>query len=62
MMGIVVLLEPLGILLDGIREPTGRDDHPALWAVEVERRDGRVEVLDDRPPAPNRVPCEPARP
>jgi len=49
-MGIIVLLETLGVLLGGIREPTRRDDHPALWTVEVERRDRRVELLDDRSP------------
>jgi len=54
-MGIIVLLETLGVLLGGIREPTRRDDHPALWTVEVERRDRRVELLDDRSPDRLRV-------
>lgn len=48
-MGVVVFLETVGVLLGGISEPAGRDDHPAFGTVEVERRDRRVELLDDRP-------------
>jgi len=52
--GVVVLLESISVLLSRVREPAGRDDHPAFRTVEVERRDRRVELLDDR--APDR-PC-----
>lgn len=48
-MGVVVLLEPFCVLLGGIRESACRDDHPALRAGEVERRDGQMQLLDDWP-------------
>jgi hypothetical protein len=47
-MWVVVPSKSVSVLLGGIRKPARRDDHPALWAVEVERRDRRVELLDDR--------------
>jgi len=46
---IVVPLEPICVLLGRVRKSTSSGDHSPFWAVEVERRDGRVELLDDWP-------------
>jgi len=53
--GIIVLLEAVGVLPSRVRKPAGRDDHSAFGAVEVERRDRRVELLDDWSPDRPRV-------
>jgi hypothetical protein len=54
-MGIIVLLEAGSVLLGGVGESTGGDDHLPLRTVEVERRDGRMELLNDRAPDRPRV-------
>jgi len=44
---VVVLAESLHVFSGGSREAPRRHDHPAPGPVEVERRDGGVEFLDD---------------
>lgn len=48
--GIIVLLESRNVLLGVPGEPAGCNDYPAFGAVEVERDNGRVELLDDWSP------------
>jgi hypothetical protein len=44
---VVIFPKPISIFLGRCRESPGGDDHPPLWAVEIERCNRRVKFLDD---------------